>query len=164
LNDWLDTIAERAQTDASTVQDILTRYRVEARPSRPRPRRLLLQRLEFAGTKKLPEHAPETFAFGIDLDHGVWCFGSRESNLVGKTSILEIIRWALTGRAYPQQDVQGWLERVHLHARIDEEHFEVPPHLQFSDARPSAPLARPDGLQLARRRSSAPKAIRGRHR
>lgn len=125
MSDFYEAVTARCGLDAETVRRILDTYLIEPRPQYPRPRRLLLEKLSFSGTKHLPDHDPEPFSFEIELSSGVWCFASHDSNLVGKTSVLEIVRWALTGRPYPQDDVRKWLERVELQARVEQEQFTV---------------------------------------
>lgn len=94
------------------------------------PVRLRVARLHFSGTKQLHPDGEEgalggtPFAFSWDIPAGVSGIGSG-ANLRGKTSLLHVLQWALTGRCGLQEDVKSWIDRVEVEWLIDDARVEV---------------------------------------
>lgn len=95
------------------------------------PVRLRVARLHFSGTKQLHPGADgvgdgsgTSFAFDWDIPDGVSGIGSG-ANLRGKSSVLNVLQWALTGRCQLQEDVKSWIDRVEVEWRIDDARIEV---------------------------------------
>jgi hypothetical protein len=93
------------------------------------PVRLRVARLHFSGTKQLHpggvgDATGTPFAFDWDIPDGVSGIGSG-ANLRGKSSVLNVLQWALTGRCQLQDDVKSWIERVEVEWRIDDARIEV---------------------------------------
>lgn len=124
--DWVTSIAERADANPDSVEQILADYRIQASPVVPAPRRLLLKRIHFSGIKDGVDCSGE-FEFEWDkLDHGLWAILT-DSNLKGKSSVLEVVRWLLRGRptANLQDDVRSWIRESSLSFQLDEVDYKV---------------------------------------
>jgi DNA repair exonuclease SbcCD ATPase subunit len=116
---WVGSVAAKASVSEADARTTLAAYHVEPSPSLPQAPRLVVRHLTFDG--KFPEviRAGAPFRFDLDLPDGLTVVAS-EHNLAGKSSVLEIIFWALRGgepRAL-QADVHQWLRRVHLEFTI----------------------------------------------
>jgi hypothetical protein len=146
MTDWLESVTVRAGPPVDDVEATLNQYGVTPSPAAGVPHRLLLERVAFSGTKRIFESATP-FDFEWHLGPGLYCLAS-DRNLVGKTSVLETIRWALRGRSELRADVEGWIETVELDFRIDEIGYRV----GFANGRggPAGEITRRDtGAQLA---------------
>ncbi len=123
---WLEAIAERSGYDKVQVENVLAKGRIQASPVAAAPKRLLLRRLCFSGTKiGVADDGP--FEFDWDnLTQGLWGIVS-DKNLRGKTTVLEVVRWLLKGQpgSSIQDDVKSWIQKAMLCFRIDESDFEV---------------------------------------
>lgn len=124
MSDWIAAVAQRAQTNESTVAEILEQYNVRAAATLPRPRRMTIDRLSFRGTKA-PSSGGQAFEFDLPMGPGIWCVASDEENLAGKSSVLEILLWAIRGSCHVQDDVRNWLDHVDAKGRIDNEPFAI---------------------------------------
>lgn len=117
------------------VEGILRDAQVITAAAVPTPVRLRVLEVSFSGTKRLrrsvdddrddnssgrSEVVLEPFAFTWTLGPGLYVVGSRE-NLRGKSTVLEVIRWALRGRSRLQDDVRSWLEHVRVVFLVGEE-------------------------------------------
>lgn len=124
--EWLQAIATRAKTEVPAVESALSSHRIQPSPVLARPRRLVLQELEFSGVKDGVANAG-AFAFSwTDLGHGLWAMLS-EHNLRGKSTIIEIVRWMVRGRPSSnlQDDVRRWSHAVRLRFLLDSDKYEV---------------------------------------
>ncbi|ALX03446.1 ATP-binding protein [Aeromicrobium erythreum] len=118
------------ETTADDVDDVLTRHHVPTTASASTPVPLRVARLTFTGTKVLdpavhPEVAAEEpdpatgqvhkpFTFSWTPPAGVLGIGSG-SNLRGKTTVLNVLTWALTGRRPDMgPDVLAWIQNVEV--------------------------------------------------
>lgn len=115
------------------VEDILREARVTTAAAVPTPVRLRVLEVAFSGAKRLePAHrdgagdtvTAQPFEFSWSLGPGLYVVGSHE-NLRGKTSVLEVIRWALRGRCRLQEDVQSWLQHVRVVFLVGQERLVV---------------------------------------
>jgi len=61
-----------------------------------------------------------------DLHEGLWAMMT-ERNLRGKSSIIEIVRWLLRGKASSnlQDDVRSWIRKAQLRFKLDDIDYEV---------------------------------------
>lgn len=125
MSEFVDAVAARAGVTADTVANILAAHEIrEYLPAAPAAR-LRVQRITFSGTKRLMHGSTgESFEFGWDVPDGVSGLAST-GNSAGKTSVIEMVRWLLTGRSH----VDKWVfERVRLAAlefTIDGQAFAV---------------------------------------
>ena len=133
---FIDAVAGRSGHSAQDVADLLEAARVPTADTVGAPRRLRVTRLAFAGEKA----GASTGAFGFDrqFGDGLWALTS-EKNERGKTSILEIMMWALRGqRKSLQDDVRSWLRTVALEGVVEGEEFAV--EFELVDGEPEGAL------------------------
>lgn len=128
MTDLISDVAEAAGVTPATVLSVLDVYSVPLTPNAPAPRSLQLTSLRFAGTKTLDGVASEPFSYERDLTTGLSVVASA-SNLAGKSTVLNVIRWALTGRSKLRDDVRAWIETVRLDGTVDGRAF----HVEFTD-------------------------------
>lgn len=121
---FAEAVAERAGHDRATVQSVMDAYGIEPQPTAAAPVSLQVTRVRFAGVKRRGGREDEPFDFQQGLEPGLWAVTS-EPNLAGKSSVLLIIRWALTGRSHLTDDVHSWISTVELDGRVGDESFSV---------------------------------------
>ncbi len=122
--------------ERARVEKILLDARVSSTASRGVPARLRIRRVHVTGTKCYSETPGEKTAptamkiAPILLDwtpgDGVNGVGS-EANLRGKSSVLHLTMWALTGRSHLQADVASWVDHVSAEFHVD----DVPLYVEF---------------------------------
>lgn len=151
-------VAEKLKDSVPTedVEMILGQAGVSTSASVPKPVRLRVLKVVFSGKKRL--EAPnetvteEPFDFFWALGPGLYVVGSHD-NLHGKSSVLEIIRWALRGRSRVQADVQSWLRHVLVVFQVNDDHVVVDFDVVDSEPRGSVyqeDAARAGRVELAR--------------
>lgn len=133
---FIDAVANRSGRPVEDVADLLDSAGVPTLDRVGFPHSLRVTRLAFTGNKA-----------GVSTDHidfdqrfgdGLWALTS-EKNERGKTSILEIMMWALRGQPKRlQEDVRSWLHTVSLKGTIDGEPFAV--EFRLSDGEPTGTL------------------------
>jgi len=139
---FVSAIASTTGCTSEEVKSILDRHFIPLTGEIPQPGHLLLQRIMFSGTKTKKKESDsgqlclddsgEPFRFEQKLGVGVWALGS-DSNNAGKTSVLEIIMWALQGESGKlQNDVKGWLEHVELEGAITRQDSPEPEEFKIS--------------------------------
>ena len=124
--EWLQSIATRAKTDAGAVDAVLASHRIQASPVLASPRRLVLREVEFSGEKdSVADAGPFSFRWN-DLGPGLWAVLS-EQNLRGKSTIIEVVRWLIRGRPSSnlQDDVRRWIHSARLRFLLDSVEYEV---------------------------------------
>lgn len=125
MTDFISDVAERTGATEQRVEAVLSEYGVPTASPPATRRGLTVERLKFSGTKTIEERDDEPFVFEQVFAPGVWCVTSRQ-NLAGKSSVLNMILWALRGRPGGlRADVRDWLDRVELDAIIDGEAISV---------------------------------------
>lgn len=124
--DWYEAIAERSKLSLEDTQTYLQQLQIRPAPQLPRPKFLKIQKVSFSGKKTGEKHNGETFSFCWgNLSPGVWCLGSHK-NFAGKSSVLEVLLWALRGKPKNlQQDIRQWLSQVEVIFNIDADVFSV---------------------------------------
>ena len=87
---------------------------------------LRVRRLAFTGEKKLRDQEPVAVDFEWEFDDGLTAITS-EHNLRGKSTLLWLIRWGLTGERPDliTPDTRAWIDRVSLEAEVDGVGFTV---------------------------------------
>lgn len=128
--EWLNAIAVKAGVDSSRVQEVIELRRIHPSPVLPSPRRLLLKKISFSGTKdQVADAGPFNFVWD-KLDCGFWAMMT-ESNLRGKSSVIEVVRWLLRGRPSSnlQEDVKRWITSASLEFRLDETLYKITVHV-----------------------------------
>lgn len=116
------------ELDGDRIEQILLDADVSSTASRGVPVRLRVRRLRVTGMKTYSETPgvetsnAEMKSAPIDLDwaprDGVNGVGS-EVNLRGKSSVLHLTMWALTGRSHLQADVLSWVDHVFAEFHIN---------------------------------------------
>lgn len=121
---WLDMIAAKSGHDQETVKAVLDRNGVFARQTKAVPQRLTITSIRFSGIKG-GSAGTDRFEFEWgDLSPGLWAVLS-EANLRGKTTILNVVRWALTGKRSVRDDMTPWFQTVAVRFTLDGRDFRV---------------------------------------
>ena len=83
-------------------------------------------RIAFTGTKTPSGEDPEPFSLDYSFEAGLTAVTS-EKNLVGKSTILWLIRWALTGRRPSDlaDDVREWIDEATVEGVVGTQSFVV---------------------------------------
>jgi hypothetical protein len=122
---FAEAVAVRCGRDPRDVDAILARNGIIADPTPPAARTLRLASVRISGTKRL-EGLDVPFEFAWEgLGDGLWGIASAE-NFVGKSSLIQIILWALRGS--PKSlvpSVRSWLARVEVTFVIDSRDVDV---------------------------------------
>lgn len=106
-------IAAKARVPVTKVDEILTGQAISLVPVPPVSRSLHLSRLSFRGNRTNTDW-DGPFESTFDFQAGVTAFVTNE-NLRGKSSILELITWALRGKPRDlRSDVKPWFDRIVL--------------------------------------------------
>lgn len=122
--DWLEAISDVTDLTPEQASVRLRKWGiVPDRPARP-ARSITLDRIAFSGEKKGKSTGAIDFEWA-DLGPGVWAVTS-DRNLVGKSTVLEIVLWCLRGSTKNlQPDVRGWLAKVCVDFSVDKEKYRV---------------------------------------
>lgn len=121
---WLETVAEKAGMRPAEAELALRKRGIVAdRPLRP-ARTLTIRRIAFKGEKRGTAQGSIDFDWS-ELTAGVWAVTSQR-NLRGKSTVLEILLWALRGRPKGlQDDVRRWLSWVSVEFDVDDQRYSV---------------------------------------
>ena len=93
---FAEAVAVQCGRDPRDVDSVLARNGVVADPAPPAARSLRLASISFHGIKRL-EGRDVPFEFVWEgLGDGLWVIASAD-NLVGKSSVIQIVLWALRG-------------------------------------------------------------------
>lgn len=141
---WLEAVAEKAGM-SPTVAELALRKRgiVADRPLRPAPT-LTIRRIAFRGEKGGTAQGAIDFDWS-ELTAGVWAVTSQR-NLRGKSTVLEILLWALRGRPKGlQDDVRRWLSSVCVEFDVDDQRYVVEFAVDERVPRGSLARRRPSG-------------------
>lgn len=124
---WSEKVAKRARVTVEEIEDVLSKYSISPDLSSKSVHNMYISRLLFSGEKS--GSIVGNFKFEWDgLGPGVWSVASDGTNLVGKSTVLEIILWCLRGEPKGlQDDVRRWLDHVELDFVIDSDLY----HLNF---------------------------------
>jgi hypothetical protein len=142
---WHERVASEAGVEIADVDDVLRRRSIRTKVGARPARKLRVTGLTFSGEKR--GKATGRFEFSWkNLEDGVWAVASDGTNLVGKSSVLEILLWSLRGDVKNlQSDVKKWLDHVRADFTLDGQEHAV----DFSVAKgvPTGTLSRtrPDG-------------------
>lgn len=121
---WLETVAAKVAMGPAEARLMLRkRGIVPDRPLRP-ARSLTVRRIAFQGEKRGTAQGTIDFDWS-DLAAGVWAVTS-ERNLRGKSTVLEVLLWALRGTPKGlQDDVRRWLSYVYVEFDVDDQRYVV---------------------------------------
>jgi hypothetical protein len=93
---WHERIATEAGVKVTKVEEVLARQRIRSRLGARPARKLRVASIIFTGEKRGKATGPIAFTWS-GLRDGAWAVASEGTNLVGKSSVLEIMLWALRG-------------------------------------------------------------------
>lgn len=120
-NGWIKAIAEDSASTVPEARRLLLKYGVRAQTTPPRAKSLRFQSIKLTGVRAESERDGPFALSWSDLGTGIWAVMS-ESNLRGKSSILNLLHAALRGD-FPgrvKADVWRWLETIDIRYRIDD--------------------------------------------
>jgi hypothetical protein len=126
MTNFVQQIATRIDTDADAVDAALTNLGIDSVQAPSSRVDLRVRRIAFTGRKTLRDQDPVDVDFEWEFDEGLTAVTS-EKNLRGKSTLLWLIRWGLTGER-PElipADVRAWIDRVQLDAEVDGTAFTV---------------------------------------
>lgn len=108
MTNWIEEIAKNSGEDKQKVEKILDKYKIKFYSTEPVTKNLLISKLTFSGTK-LIDTQEIPFEYTKTFTSGIWCITVNDnlegkSNLIGKSSILDIILWMLSGKRSRIQD------------------------------------------------------------
>ncbi|MDY0748705.1 hypothetical protein SNE35_29675 [Paucibacter sp. R3-3] len=122
---YAQKIAQRTGRSLDDVRAVLARHHIVDAPTPPVSRQLRLKRLQFSGEKHVHH---ETVPFKFDWSpqqEGVNVIAS-DDNLVGKSSILQTMLWAVRGEPKSlTATVQGWIKNVVAEFQAGDRHVRV---------------------------------------
>ena len=120
---FLDAVADRSGRPVEEVASVLTTENVPTTATLSAPHRLRVSRLAFTGKKA--GISSDDINFDRSFGDGLWAITTKKNDS-GKTSIVEIMMWALRGQPKRlQDDVRSWLRTVTLEGSIDDDRFIV---------------------------------------
>jgi hypothetical protein len=120
MSDFMTAVAERAGKPVEDVSTILEEYGVRAWVATPRSPQLLITKMTMSGTKP----TGEAFAFEWELGPGVRALSSVDND-VGKTTVLAVIRWLLSGRDQVHPVVRPWIKSATLELTVGSSPIKV---------------------------------------
>jgi hypothetical protein len=142
---WHERIATEAKVKVKEVEAILARRRIFSRVGARAARKLRVTSIAFKGEKSGKVAGRIDFSWS-QLGDGVWAVASDHTNLVGKSTVLEIMIWALRGEPKGlQDDVQKWLEHVRVEFTLDGQPHAVDFAVVRKVPRGTLSRERPDG-------------------
>ena len=128
--DFTGAVADKAGCSREDAGKILTRHNIYPSTDSFGSRHLHVDQIKFRGEKTVENDSHssksvEPFKFESKFESGLSALLSHK-NSAGKTSILEIIVWALRGNPKGlQADVRQWLRHVELEGKVGDEAFSV---------------------------------------
>lgn len=122
---FIKAVVARSERPTKLVNQVLSKYRIEAVGAAPTARPLRVAKVSFAGKKTIHGETSE-FSFDWHINgNGVWGIMADE-NLAGKSSILQVILWALRGRPKSlTETVEQWIEKVDVGFVVDGRPMQV---------------------------------------
>lgn len=126
MSSFTEAVAKCADVTPERAGQVMDEMGIVLQPQPAAPVPLKITRIAFSGTKTPSGANPESFDVDYAFEDGLTAVTS-EKNLVGKSTILWLIRWALTGRrpADLADDVREWIDEVTIEGVIGTESFVV---------------------------------------
>jgi hypothetical protein len=126
MSSFSEVVAICADATPERAGQVMDEMGIVLQPQPAAPVPLKITRIAFSGTKAPSGADPEPFDVDYSFEDGLTAVTS-EKNLVGKSTILWLIRWALTGRrpADLADDVREWIEEVTVEGVVGTECFVV---------------------------------------
>ena len=149
--EWVQAIAESVGREPDEVAGVLESYGISGRKPIPARRRLRIEALHFAGVKNLQDTKDKDsrvfvpYSFARAFDTSITAFVSNERNDVGKSSILEMLKWGFRGTNGLSDDVRKWMRQACVLLQLGDEHVVVA--WRISQGEPTGwILTLPDGV------------------
>jgi hypothetical protein len=122
---WHERVASEAGVEPAEAEAVLRKRNIRTKLGTRPARKLRVIGLTFSGEKR--GRAAGRFKFSWSgLGDGVWAIASDGTNLVGKSTVLEVMLWSLRGDAKSlQNDVKKWLDHVRTDFRLDDRTYAV---------------------------------------
>ncbi len=120
MTDFIEAVAERASVDGERVTEVLAAHGIEAWTPPPPPGRLTVLNVMFSGIKDGLPYKP----FAWETSTGVWALGTVD-NSAGKTTVLNVIRWLLSGRERVDDGARAMIDHAELIVEVAEERCEI---------------------------------------
>jgi hypothetical protein len=126
VSSFTEAVATRASVSPERAAQVIDEMGIVLQPQPAAPIPLRVTRIAFTGTKALTGEDPKPIHVDYAFETGLTAVTS-EKNLVGKSSILWLIRWALTGRRPSDlaDDVREWIDQVTLEGVVGTERFVI---------------------------------------
>ncbi len=121
--DWIEKIASKSKRNADEVRGTLDRYNIKPRAEIAIPRRLTIRSIILNGQKTVGAQAPISFEW-VNLAPGLHAILSGR-NLRGKTTLLSIVRWGLTGRRSLPSEMKEWFSSISIGFSLDDRLYDV---------------------------------------
>lgn len=122
-----DAVAEKAKVARAVVDLVFSEIGVAEERATRRADNLTLRRLSFSGEKKASAIADGQYSFELaQLRPGLWGILSEGANQIGKSTVIEVMMWALRGRARSlKPEVRAWIADVELEFTVGPECYCV---------------------------------------
>jgi hypothetical protein len=126
-----DEVAAKAQVPVSTVEAVFAQAQVFEETRTRRSESLTIRSLLFNGEKTSAASGDGPFTFEwSNLEQGLWLVLSDDGNQIGKSTILEVMLWALRGTPKSlRPEIRAWIHHVKLEFSIGLDRYCV----QFDD-------------------------------
>lgn len=141
---WIEKVADTAKISVGEAARMLSHRGIRPDRSLRPARSLVVNRIAFAGEKRGTATGRIAFDWS-GLSSGVWAVTSH-ANLVGKSSVLEVLLWCFRGEPKSlQEDVRSWLKSVLVGFEVDDQRYLV--EFDVVEKVPNGTLSRlrPDG-------------------
>lgn len=115
MTDFVEAVARRSSVDITDAGEVLERHGVRPWVEPPRAPRLRIEAVEFSGVNA----SGDDFNFSWSVGPGVWALSSVDND-VGKSSVLEVIRWLLSGRDQIVKPVRAMISSASLRFTLGE--------------------------------------------
>ncbi|MGV8856939.1 hypothetical protein [Rhodoglobus sp.] len=124
-DNWYQEVATLSGESSEVAREILEQERIPAQRVLPARRRLRVEAVHFSGVKNLAhpdgedERVREAFSFTHELTHTITAFLTRARNDAGKSTVLDVILWAVRGTSGLAGDVRAWMRQASVQFSID---------------------------------------------
>ncbi|KVC91082.1 hypothetical protein WI77_15085 [Burkholderia ubonensis] len=135
-------VAQKAKVSVDIVERIFEQIGVSEEFGTRYAEHLTIKRLMFKGEKRATELRNGPFIFEWpNLETGLWLILSDGVNQIGKSSIIEVMIWALRGKTRQlRPEVRSWIDVVELDFSIGVDSYRV--HFEDKDDIPVGRLLR----------------------
>ncbi len=120
MSDFFSAVAEASNNDPQKVKDALEAHGIQPWVSPSASPAMLVEEVGFKGQKP----SGDIVDFRWELGPGVWALSS-EDNDVGKSTVLTVIRWLLSGRDHVNTATRAMIDSARLVVQIGKEEITV---------------------------------------